>query len=249
MQSKNNTVTESISAGAARGNETSYHDTGIREEPVPALGSPRPTRDKYFGSFAFNVAAFILPALYGTLSKLWVARIDASMVVTTDVYTYLNTAAEAINEGLPRAAWVVIGDKASRDLAKRLQLTHTLILFQALAGLILSIVFVSTASAVADSFVPSEVRRASLKYVRITSFTVFAGALETAVATATRALDKPDVPLVISAVKFAVNIILDLLIISRFHVGSFKPSLHASCHPTGMRGGCCIGWAGVLSLV
>jgi Na+-driven multidrug efflux pump len=70
------------------------------------------------------------------------------------------------------------------------------------------------------------VREASLTYVRITSFTILAGAIETAVAAATRALDKPDVPLMISSVKFAVNIVLDLLIISRFHVGSFKPSVN-----------------------
>ncbi|KAF2969108.1 hypothetical protein GQX73_g4451 [Xylaria multiplex] len=183
-------------------------------------------RDKYLGSLTFNIAAFILPALYSTLSKLWVANIDSSMVVTTDVYTYLNTAAEAINEGLPRASWVIIGDKASRSLTKRLQLTHTLILFQGIAGLILSIIFLSAASAVADSFVPSEVRQASLTYVRIVSFTVLASTIETAVATATRALDKPDVPLVISSVKFTVNIILDFLIISRFHVGSFQPTVN-----------------------
>ena len=183
-------------------------------------------RDRYFGSLAFNLAAFILPALYGTLSKLWVANIDASMVVTTDAYTYMSTAAEAVNEGLPRAAWVIIGDKASRSLAKRLQLTHTLILFQGVAGLILSIVFLGAASAFADSFVPVEVRNASLTYVRIASFTVLGGTIETAVAAATRALDKPDVPLVISSIKFAVNIILDMLIILRFHVGSFEPTVN-----------------------
>ncbi|KAI3334452.1 hypothetical protein F4824DRAFT_186430 [Ustulina deusta] len=225
MLPKNDTVVEGASAAAASPHNTPGHDDSIDEGPVPEPSS-RWHRDRYFGSLAFNVAAFILPALYGTLSKLWVANIDSSMVVTTDVYTYLNTAAEAINEGLPRAAWVIIGDKASRGLAKRLQLTHTLILFQAVAGLVLSIVFVSAASAVADSFVPSEVRQASLKYVRITSFTVLAGTIETAVATATRALDKPDVPLVISSVKFGVNIILDLLVISRFHVGSFKPTVN-----------------------
>ncbi|KAI3321679.1 hypothetical protein HD806DRAFT_545877 [Xylariaceae sp. AK1471] len=166
----------------------------------------------YFGSLAFNVAAFILPALYGTLPKLWVANVDSSMVVTTDVYTYLNTAAEAFNE-------------AFLELPG-LQLTHTLILFQGVAGLILSIVFLSAASAFADSFVPSQVRQASLTYVRIASFTVLAGTIETAVTAATRALDKPDVPLVISSVKFAINIILDLLIISRYHVGSFHPTVN-----------------------
>ncbi|KAL7798573.1 hypothetical protein V8C37DRAFT_417903 [Trichoderma ceciliae] len=183
-------------------------------------------RDRYFGSLFFNVAAFILPALYGTLSKLWVANIDSSMVVTTDAFTYMNTASEAVNEGLPRAAWVIIGDKASRGLAERLQLTHTLVAFQSLLGLILSIIFLGAAPRFADSFVPQEVRAASLTYVRITSFTVLSGAIETAVASATRALDKPDVPLVISSIKFAVNIVLDLLIISRYHVGSFEPTVN-----------------------
>ncbi|UKZ80831.1 hypothetical protein TrVFT333_008596 [Trichoderma virens FT-333] len=183
-------------------------------------------RDRYYGSLLFNVAAFILPALYGTLSKLWVANIDSSMVVTTDAFTYMNTASEAVNEGLPRAAWVIIGDEASRGLTERLQLTHTLIAFQSVVGFVLSIIFLGAAPKFADSFVPEEVRAASLTYVRITSFTVLSGAIETAVASATRALDKPDVPLVISSIKFAVNIILDLLIISRYHVGSFEPTVN-----------------------
>lgn len=42
---------------------------------------------RYFGSVIFNICTFLLPALYGTLSKLWVAKIDGSMVATTDVYT------------------------------------------------------------------------------------------------------------------------------------------------------------------
>ena len=180
-------------------------------------------------------AAFILPALYGTLSKLWVAEIDPSMVVLTDTYTYMNIVAEAFNEGLPRAAWIIIGNKASRTLGRRLQLTHTLIVFQCALGLLLSIVFISGASEFANSFVPKNVREASLKYVRIVAFTVLGGMMEGAVASATRALDKPDVPLVISSVKFTINIILDLLLISRFHIGSFNPTvimqgvIHLSC--------------------
>lgn len=183
-------------------------------------------RTRYHGSLLFNLCAFILPALYGTLSKLWVAKIDSSMVVTTDAYTYMSTAAEAINEGLPRAAWVIIGNKAARSLTKRLQLTHTLISFQAVIGFILSIVFLSAAPEFARSFVPIEVRAASLTYVRIASFTVFSSAIETAVASATRALDKPDIPLVISIVKFAVNIVLDFLLISDFHIGTHNPTVN-----------------------
>ncbi|KAI0162365.1 hypothetical protein GGR57DRAFT_498706 [Xylariaceae sp. FL1272] len=219
MLPKDDSLIEESNAGEPS-RSTISNETEVTNE------SSKWQRDRYFGSLLFNITAFILPALYGTLSKLWVANIDSSMVVTTDSYTYLNTAAEAINEGLPRAAWVIIGDKASRSLAKRLQLTHTLIAFQAVAGFILSIVFLSSSSAFADKFVPSEVRKASLTYIQITSFTVLGGTIETAVAAATRALDKPDVPLIISSVKFAVNIILDLLIISRFHVGSVKPTVN-----------------------
>ena len=92
--------------------------------------------------------------------------------------------------------------------------------------MLLSIIFVSTASSFAKGFVPAGIRGASLVYVRISAFQALSSAIETAVASATRALDKPDVPLVISSVKFAVNIILDLLIISKFHVGSLKPSVN-----------------------
>jgi Na+-driven multidrug efflux pump len=76
------------------------------------------------------------------------------------------------------------------------------------------------AATFAKGFVPIEVRDASLTYVRISAFSALSSAIETAVAAATRALDKPDVPLVISTTKFAVNITLDLLLLSRFHVGS-----------------------------
>ena len=44
-------------------------------------------RNHFGGALLFNVATFILPALYSTLAKLWVANIDRSLVVTTDVYT------------------------------------------------------------------------------------------------------------------------------------------------------------------
>jgi hypothetical protein len=67
----------------------------------------------YVGTLLFNTGAFILPELYSTLIKLWVANIDSSLVVTTDVYTYIGTITEVLNEGLPRAVWVTIADKGS----------------------------------------------------------------------------------------------------------------------------------------
>ncbi|KAI9720952.1 MAG: hypothetical protein M1828_005424 [Chrysothrix sp. TS-e1954] len=183
-------------------------------------------RDRYDGALLLNLLAFLLPALYSTLSKLWVANINTKLVATTDSYTYIGVVSEVINEGLPRAAWVIIGDKSARAFHSRLGLAHTLILFQTLFGLLLSVIFVSSASTFAKGFVPVGTRNASLTYIRLSSFQCLSSAVETAVSSATRSLDKPDVPLIISSIKFAVNIVLDLLIISKFHVGTSKPSVN-----------------------
>lgn len=180
----------------------------------------------FTGALLFNITAFLLPALYATLSKLWVANFDSSMVVTTDVYAYIGVVAEVINEGLPRAAWVIIGDKASRTLSSRLGLAHTLVLFQTILGMIMSIIFASAAESFASAFVPVTVRDASVTYVRISAFSALSTAIEVAVSNATRALDKPDVPLMISSMKFIINIVLDFLVISKFHVGRFLPTVN-----------------------
>eukprot|EP01055_Gregarina_sp_Pseudo9_P000220 Gregarina_sp_Pseudo_9__219@NODE_1141_length_1846_cov_57_805202_g1068_i0_p1_GENE_NODE_1141_length_1846_cov_57_805202_g1068_i0NODE_1141_length_1846_cov_57_805202_g1068_i0_p1_ORF_typecomplete_len515_score146_96MatE/PF01554_18/7_6e10MatE/PF01554_18/1_2e04MatE/PF01554_18/0_084Polysacc_synt_C/PF14667_6/2_6e03Polysacc_synt_C/PF14667_6/1_2e07Polysacc_synt_C/PF14667_6/2_7e03Polysacc_synt_C/PF14667_6/9_9e02_NODE_1141_length_1846_cov_57_805202_g1068_i01931737 len=184
------------------------------------------SRHRYWGTLLFNTGAFILPALYGTLSKLWVANIDSSMVATTDAYTYIGVVSEVLQEGLPRAAWNVIGDKANRSLAARHSLAYSLVLFQAFLGLVLSVIIAAAARSFATAFVPETVREASLDYVRIAAFSALASAVETAVAAATRALDQPDVPLVISSIKFAVNIVLDLVFISKFHVRGVTPSVN-----------------------
>lgn len=146
--------------------------------------------------------------------------------MTTDVYTYIGVLVEAINEGLPRASWLIIGDTMSRSLQERCQLAHTLIIFQSLLGLIVSIVLVSEAARFADVFVPVEVRQKSLTYVRISAFSALSSTIETAVSNSMRALDRPDVPLLISSVKFAVNILLDFLIISKFRVAKFNPTVN-----------------------
>ncbi|KAI4227536.1 MAG: hypothetical protein L6R40_008206 [Gallowayella cf. fulva] len=204
--------------------EEQHHD----DQTADPVKTTRPWihRDRYLGALLFNVLAFLLPAVYATLSKLWVANIDSSLVATTDSYTYIGVVSEVVNEGLPRAAWLIIGDKSTRLFQARLGLAHTLILFQALCGLVLSIIFVSIARSFAEGFVPLGVRAASLTYIRLSAFAALTSAIETSVASATRALDKPDVPLVISSVKFAINILLDLLIISKFHVGKSKPSVN-----------------------
>ena len=174
----------------------------------------------------FNLCAFLLPALYSTLSKLWIANIDPTQVVTTDVYTYIGTVASVLNDGLPRAAWLIIGDKATRTISSRLGLSYTLILFQTVLGLIMTIVFIAASHQLAAAFVPAQVREASITYVRISSVSALSSAMQVAVSDCTRALDNPDVPLLISSTSFVINIMLDLLIISKFHVGSWTPTIN-----------------------
>jgi Na+-driven multidrug efflux pump len=92
-------------------------------------------------------------------------------------------------------------------------------------GLIMSVVFVAAAESFAASFVPREVRQSSLNYVRVSAPVALSSAIQVAVSSCTRALDQPDVPLLISSTGVICNIVLDLLIISKFHVGSFQPTI------------------------
>lgn len=112
------------------------------------------SRKNYTGAFLFNIGAFILPAVYSTLVKLWEANIDSNLVVTTDVYTYIGVVAEVLNEGLPRAVWVTIADRSTRSSSSRIGLAHTLVLFQTCLGLLMSIIFLVAADGFAGTFCP-----------------------------------------------------------------------------------------------
>ena len=90
----------------------------------------------------------------------------------------------------------------------------------------MSIVFVAAANQVAAAFVPAKIKDASLTYVRISAFQALSSTIEAAVAYSTRALDQPDVPLVISSIKFLVNILLDMILISRFHISGVTPTVN-----------------------
>lgn len=59
------------------------------------------SRQRYPSALLFNLLSFTFPALYATLSKLWVANISTSLVATTDTYTYISVVAEVLNEGTP----------------------------------------------------------------------------------------------------------------------------------------------------
>ncbi|KAJ5369930.1 uncharacterized protein N7496_006022 [Penicillium cataractarum] len=191
----------------------------------PRLARGHLGRQTYWGSFIFNIGAFVLPALYSTLSKLWVAEIDSSQVVTTDVYTYIGVIVEVLNEGFPRSAWLLIGDNATRSMRSRLDLTCTMIAATAAQGFVVMVIFLIRPQSLASAFVPAKVRQSSVTYIRLSSVQFFTSAVEAALSSSTRALDKPDVPLVISSSKFMINILLDLLIISRFRVGHSTPTV------------------------
>jgi Na+-driven multidrug efflux pump len=150
----------------------------------------------YRGALLFNICAFTLPAIYGTLSKLWIAKIDSSMVSTAETYVYIGVAVEVINEGLPRAAYKVIGDKSRRTRGERIGISNAMILFQVALGALMSIVICAAAKAFTQSFVPGEVKAESERYVRIGAFSAVFSALDMAVSTATRSLDRyvPQLP-------------------------------------------------------
>ncbi|TVY15114.1 hypothetical protein LARI1_G006187 [Lachnellula arida] len=177
-------------------------------------------RKRYTGSLLYNFGAFLLPALYETASKTWVAHVDPKQVIITDVYVYILVIANILNEGLPRAAWTVIGDKHNRSVNSRISLSYTLIQFQILSGLMITGVLILIADKIADAFVPDADRVTAVKYVRISSVVAFSSAMEVAVSNSTRALDRPDVPLIINSIKFAITALLDAAIISRARVGA-----------------------------
>lgn len=145
--------------------------------------------------------------------------------MTTDIYTYIGVIVEVLNESFPRSAWLVIGDKSNRTISSRLNLAYTMISTMAVLGSLMTVIFLATSKSLAAAFVPVGVREASITYVRLSSVQALTSAVEAAVSSSTRALDNPDVPLIISSTKFIINIILDFLFISNFHVGSRKPTI------------------------
>ena len=90
----------------------------------------------------------------------------------------------------------------------------------------MTIIFIAASNQLAAAFVPAQVREASITYVRISSVSALSSAMQVAVSDCTRSLDNPNVPLLISSTSFVINIILDLLIISKFHVGSWMPTIN-----------------------
>ena len=119
-----------------------------------------------------------------------------------------------------------------------------MIIAQAIAGALLAAAGVFGADYLAAAFIPRAQRAASIGYVRICALGALSSTVEVsdggakicihrshlktkkvAVAESTRALDKPDISLLISTIKLALNIFLDVLFVSRFHILASSPTI------------------------
>lgn len=90
------------------------------------------------------------------VDRLIVYLTFSTSLATTDTYTYAGTVTECINEGLPRAAFLIIANKAGRTLNERLTLSITLVASQGDLGLTLSVALLGAAQNFANVFVPVE---------------------------------------------------------------------------------------------
>jgi Na+-driven multidrug efflux pump len=142
----------------------------------------------------------------------------------TKAYGYLNALGLVLNDGLPRVTWTIIDDDTNRTAHSRISLSYTLILFQVVRGIAISGILMGSAEKTAAP-VQGERERASLAYVRYTSLSALSSAIEVSVSNCARALDHPEIPLVISIFKFIFNLILDVTIMSQFHTLLHKPSM------------------------
>lgn len=76
-----------------------------------------------------------------------------------------------------------------------------MIVIQIVLGALMTVIFLATSEKLAAAFVPEQARMSSLTYVRISSVEALSSSMEMAVSACTRALDHPDVPLLISSTK------------------------------------------------
>ena len=110
-------------------------------------------------------------------------------------------------------------------LVSRIGLSYTLVLFQALMGFIMTVIFLVVAESFASLFVPIDIRQSSLNYIRISAPVALSLVIQVTVSSCMYASDQPDVPLLLNSTGFVINIILDFLFISKFYIGTFKPMI------------------------
>jgi hypothetical protein len=114
------------------------------------------------------------------------------VITTLTIIPDASIVVEVVNEGLPRGVWSTTTDRTALPLEARLAQILTLITVQTTLGLCLTVAFVIAAPSFVGAFVPGTVRSISVRYVRISSGSLVASTLETAVSLGTRALDHPE---------------------------------------------------------
>ncbi|TVY82521.1 hypothetical protein LSUE1_G003878 [Lachnellula suecica] len=185
-------------------------------------------RKTFVGAVFCNFWAFFFPALHVILSKLLVGHIDPNQVATTKLYTWMSVAGLVLNDGLPRAAWTVIGDDTTRSRHSRISLSYTLILFQVVFGIAVSGILMASAerNAVSPSAtVSGGMSKTSLAYVRYDAMSALTSAIEIGVFNSARALDHPEIPMLVNFVKFSLNMILDVTVMSQYGTLVHQPSM------------------------
>ena len=83
-----------------------------------------------------------------------------------------------LNEGLPRTAALIIGNKATRSLRQRLSFSTTMIVVQTTAGALLAAAGVLGAQQLAALFVPQSGRAAAIGYVRVSALSALSSSIE-----------------------------------------------------------------------
>lgn len=147
-------------------------------------------------------------------------------MAVTDTFNYLGIIAEALNEGLPKAAWRTIANRRDWRTDERYGMANTLILVQSCLALILMVATCSGAARFAQGFVPAAIRAQSLSYIRLTSVSTACSMVNAGLSSSARGLDHPDIPLLLAVVKTVVNIILDLLLLSPFRPFQSHPTVN-----------------------
>lgn len=89
-------------------NPTHKDSPGTKEHQLKYDIAPWYSRERYFGALLMNLGTAFIPALYGTLSIMWVGGLGGAGGVAVAVsYTYAGVVVECFNGGLPRAVWYV----------------------------------------------------------------------------------------------------------------------------------------------
>lgn len=167
---------------------------------------------------------FALPALYSTLSIMWVANIDCSSVQLTQTYTYLQTINEAITEA-GRSCYNVIGDFTNRSRIQKFSLMNTLVSILVIMSFIIVIVISGARVSFVDNFTNGSAHSTAVVYVVIAAWAMFMNTISTLISGCLRSMGYFNLTMYASIIKKSLNIFLDFALISKVRVGWITPTV------------------------